>query len=516
MLGVYDTVHYPSLAICQTHPNRLATLGTLFGMKPAPIDRCRVLELACGDGGNLIPMALGLPQSQFLGIDLAEKPIRAGQAIVARLGLKNISLCVQDLLDVPRDLGQFDYILAHGVYSWVSEEIRDRILALCRAHLGPQGVAFVSYTAYPGGHLREMVREMMLFQIRSVQEPAKQVEEGMALIRFLARAFPEGHPHGDLLTQELRLMEQRPTGAVYHDELAEIYAPVYFFEFAAHARQHGLQFLTEATVFENPEPAHPTPVAAQLARLDAEGKTIEREQVADFLCCRRFRHTLLCHENVRLRRGPEPALLTAFNLMSYAAPVSAAIQVAAETVEEFTTAKGNSTRQSLPLAKAALLHLHHVAPRGTGWRELVQAASERLGCPDPHTDDLSRLAGILWTCMKQGLLELRVHEPTLVSEPGEFPMASPLVRLQIERDVGVTSLTHRPVTVREPSVRRLIPLLDGTRDRAGLLDAMTRLAQESAAPVSGCGPRPGGDAIRTLPELNVALAALAKRALLVQ
>lgn len=160
MGSLYDEIPYPGFPLPQTHPDRLATLATLFGMKPAPPAACRVLEVGCGDGGNLIPMALGLPESQFLGIDLAEKPVAAGCALIHSLGLQRIHLRTLDLMDAGRQLGEFDYIIAHGVYSWVPGEVRDGLLRLCRMLLAPNGVAYVSYNTYPGFHRRELFRDI--------------------------------------------------------------------------------------------------------------------------------------------------------------------------------------------------------------------------------------------------------------------------------------------------------------------------------------------------------------------
>src|SRR4051812_18247838 len=83
----YDEVLYPSEVHSQTHPNRLAVIGALFGLEPAPVERCRVLELGCGNGSNLVPMAWGLPQSEFVGIDLASRPIAQGQQMVQDVGV---------------------------------------------------------------------------------------------------------------------------------------------------------------------------------------------------------------------------------------------------------------------------------------------------------------------------------------------------------------------------------------------------------------------------------------------
>src|SRR5262249_18767962 len=84
----YDEVPYPSVPFPQTHPDRPATVATLLGLNPVPADRCRVLELGCASGGNLIPLAYGLPDSTFLGIDLSSEQIAQGQKTVQALGLQ--------------------------------------------------------------------------------------------------------------------------------------------------------------------------------------------------------------------------------------------------------------------------------------------------------------------------------------------------------------------------------------------------------------------------------------------
>src|SRR5262245_23959957 len=91
-LTSYDEVPYSSHPYAQSHPIRMSVLGVLFGMTPAPVDRCRVLELGCAGGGNLVPMAAVLPESRFVGVDLSSVQIADGQRLVEALGLKNIEL----------------------------------------------------------------------------------------------------------------------------------------------------------------------------------------------------------------------------------------------------------------------------------------------------------------------------------------------------------------------------------------------------------------------------------------
>src|ERR1700742_1272227 len=196
----YDEIAYPSYPFPQTHPDRLATLATLFGLQPAPIDKCRVLEIGCGDGANLIPMALMLPESEFVGVDLAAHPVAKGQKMAGALGLRNVTLQQLDIADLSASFGQFDYVIAHGVYSWVPAEVRDQLLAICKANLSPQGVAYVSYNAYPGSHLREMIRGMMQFHTRETCGADDRVNQSRALIRFLAQSQSESDLYETILT----------------------------------------------------------------------------------------------------------------------------------------------------------------------------------------------------------------------------------------------------------------------------------------------------------------------------
>ena len=122
-----------------------------------------MLELGCADGGNLIPMAELLPQSQFIGIDGSTVQITEGRKVVKEFALKNIRLQAMDILEVNLSLGHFDYIICHGVFSWVPVDTQERIFTLCQNHLAPQGVAYISYNTYPGWHMRGMIRDMMLY-----------------------------------------------------------------------------------------------------------------------------------------------------------------------------------------------------------------------------------------------------------------------------------------------------------------------------------------------------------------
>jgi len=253
----YDRIAYRTLPMPQTHPDRLATIALLHGMTPQPIDRCRVLELGCGDGSNLIPMAYALPDSEFVGVDLAGSAVASGAAAISALGLRNVTLLHLDLMDVSETLGAFDYVIAPGIYSWVPASVRDRILAVCRAHLAPQGVAFVSYNTYPGCHLRQAVWQILQYHVDGISDPTERITQARALARFMADCPQTDGSDAAVLRGEMQAVLDHSPGLLFHDDLAAINAPVYFHQFASHARGHGLQFLAEANIHEMQSQAYP-------------------------------------------------------------------------------------------------------------------------------------------------------------------------------------------------------------------------------------------------------------------
>ena len=147
----YDSIPYESFPYAQTHPDRLATVARLFGMRAAPPARCTVLELGCAGGGNLIPMASELPGSRFLGVDLSSRQIEDGCRTIEALGVGNVELLHRSILDVDDDLGRFDYVICHGVYSWVPPEVQAKISRSAIGTSRPAASRTSATTRSPGG-----------------------------------------------------------------------------------------------------------------------------------------------------------------------------------------------------------------------------------------------------------------------------------------------------------------------------------------------------------------------------
>ena len=466
--NAYDHVPYASYTYAQTHPDRLGTLATLCGMNPAPVDHCRVMELGCGAGGNLISFAFDLKHSEFTGFDLSMMAIAEGSELIAKLGLKNITLNQGDLLELGADLGEFDYIIAHGVYSWVPAPVQDQILALCQTHLAKQGVAYISYNAYPGGHLRAIARELMLFHTRDEPDATKRLEQSRAIIKWAAEAQSGTNSYATWLREYDKRLPAKSDGSLYHDDVAEFNTPIYFHRFAKHAAKYGLQFLAEADYFESQNYYEfPAEIRAQLDEM-ATVNLLAKEQYLDFLKGRSFRQTLLCRHEVELDRPVKPERIRGMYVRSSAQPLAPTPDIKAKSVEEFRTEKMASAATDLPLAKAALFYLGKIHPRALPLEELASRACELLEKSD-NSDDAQMLAEVLLKSYGAGVVELQMHQPTFSVAAGPFPLASPLARLQAQKGNVVTSLLHGSLRIGDHIALQLLQLLDASRDRETLI-----------------------------------------------
>ena len=492
----YDQVPYPCLPLSQTHPDRLATIARLFGLAAAPPDGCRVLELGSGDGGNLIPMALTLPESEFTGIDLAEQAVARGCGNIHALGLRNIALRHLDLMAAGADLGEFDYIIAHGLYSWVPAEVRDHLISICRANLAPQGVAYVSYNAYPGYHRREMFREMMLHHVRNLEDPASRVQQAVQFIDWLSKYQPEGGPARTLFQEASKRLSEAPPWYLYHDDLETTNYALYFHEFMAHARRHQLQYLAEADFVEMQDDIYPELVTAALRRF-AGTDVVAKEQYLDFMKSRLFRETLLCREEAVLDRHFRPERIMELYIASSARPVSGEPGPRSGVLEEFRGPRGSALKTDYPPAKEALRRLGEEWPKSLRFPDLLGNAGADAAAP---------LAEILLQAHRAGLLEVYTLPPPFAAIAGERPVSSPLARLQAQQTTVVTTLRHTTDELQDLTDRCVLLLLDGTRNREALLEGVPNLLR-SVEKKSGAF---------TAESLEARLTRLAKQALLLR
>jgi methyltransferase-like protein/SAM-dependent methyltransferase len=512
-LTSYDEVPYASNPFAQTHPSRLFTIGTLFGLKPAPPQRCRVLELACAGGGNLIPMAEYLPDSEFVGIDLSAKQIADGQQVVKQLGLTNVTLKKADIREVDAAFGTFDYVIAHGVYSWVPAPVREKILDICRTLLSPNGIGYVSYNTYPGWHMRGMIRDMMRYHSARFPTPDARTQQARALLDFLASSVQREGPYSQLLKEELEGLRHQSDHYLYHEHLEEVNDPVYFHQFVAAAGAKGLKYLGEARVGTMVTGNFGPEIEKTLRMLATD--QVMAEQYMDFLRNRMFRETLLCHAAQSPSWSVVPDALRALHVSSVARPQPAEGQTELNTADEspvtYRSPTGMTMTTTRPLLKTAMLVLQQAFPGSVPFDALRRQARERLGGqsddPAKAAEDTTLIAvGLLNCYMGSDLVELHGMPITFARTPGERPIALPHARLTAP---GGTVANRRHEVVRLTELdRRLIPLLDGTRDRPALVNQLTDIAVSGALTV-----RKDDKPITDRTDLHAALASIIDEAL---
>jgi methyltransferase-like protein/2-polyprenyl-3-methyl-5-hydroxy-6-metoxy-1,4-benzoquinol methylase len=486
----YDELPYPSFPYPQTHPDHLAAVATLLGLSPARADRCRVLELGCAGGGNLIPLASTYPDSTFLGIDLSGEQVRQGEELREALALRNIELRTMSILDVDDSFGVFDFIICHGVYSWVPEPVQDKILAICARHLASQGIGFVSYNTYPGWHMRGMIRAMMGFHDQRFRgcPPLERVAEARALLAFLAEAVPrENTPYSSLLREHLELLNRCQDPYLFHEHLEECNEPIYFMDFCGRLAAHGLRYVGESE-FRVMVASTSFPLEVQRRLHEVAPSFLEMEQYMDFLRNRMFRQTLICHA----RHGPSYEVkaerLAVFHVDSPLRPTTPVSDVSSDSTEEFATEGGPHLTTPTPIVKAALLELGAIWPQAISLDALLSRARARLEKSiqsDPAADAQALGKALLTAYASAGrrLVELWLCPPNFVTEVSRRPCASRLARHQVLSTHHVTNLRHEVVNLSVVD-GRLLRLLDGTREPPDLLEALVDDAQKGELNIS--------------------------------
>lgn len=465
----YDEIAYPSFLHPQTHPDRLAVMATFLGMKPKAVENCRVLELGCGNGSNLISFAYSLPESEFVGIDLAENHIAHGNLVARNIGLKNLRLVHGDVLEINRaTYGEFDYIIAHGLYSWTPEIVREKILAICRELLAAEGVAYVSYNAFPGCHLRQMMRGMMLYHTENFASAMEKVKESLSLLNFLGEFVADQKIYKQILTDELNKTAEKPAQLIFHDDLAEINQPFYFHEFMTAAEKHDLQFLSEADYFTSNDGNYSPRVLEVLEQFGND--IIKREQYIDFLTNRRFRQTLLCRKEIKVNYKPNAEAMRVARITADLSFTAKKPDFASTKIEAILGKNNRKIQIDHSLTKAALFLLGQAFPRSIAFVELVKMAKNllkrKIGEDFAATEkDETIVANILLQIFGSDLVELHLHEPKFAAQPSEKPLVSPIARLQAQNNDLVSTLRQNAIGIQDDVIRNLLILLDGTRTR---------------------------------------------------
>jgi SAM-dependent methyltransferase/methyltransferase-like protein len=288
----YDEVPYLSNPNSLLDPARLAAVALLNGHDAPDPATANVLEIGCATGGHIIPLAARAPDAHYLGVDVSAVQIAAGASRIARLELSNIRLETKSVTAVSPGDGPFDYIICHGVFSWVSEPIRQAILSQCNALLSPHGVAAISFNVLPGWRMLQVVRDTALLHAKRFASPQEKAHEMRSLFAAMSKLTVETTSYGSIWRKELAIMTANPDYYLLHELLEDDNTPMTFSDFAGAAAAHGLNYLGDANFLAG-VPENSTAECAGLIRALAQTDVHRTEQYTDIVVGRTFRSALV-------------------------------------------------------------------------------------------------------------------------------------------------------------------------------------------------------------------------------
>jgi SAM-dependent methyltransferase len=447
----YDAVPYRHGAIPDTHPARLGAIARLHGLPAAAPERCRVLELGCGEGMNLLPLAERFPGSEFVGVDFSATAITHGEAARSACSLGNAQLLAADLRTWEPEPESFDYIIAHGLYSWVPDEVKERVLSLCRRALRPHGLAYISYNTLPGWGLPGALRGFLLEQTASPTGSAQtEVEQARAILTALGQANAgQPSPYNLHLQSTVEDMLRKPPELFFHDDLAAVNDPCTFTTFTRRAAAHELHYLAEARYATMHWEYLPATIRAPFDSLELD--FMRRQQFMDVLFQRWIRGSILSRAALPADRPvfPESIRTCALSLRMKIDGPSADLRpgvplrlLGQNSVQlEFT----ESAEKALIVAL-----VQSGAPRQPYEKilTLANAYLEKTQLP-LITDDTAACALLYRLFSLDGLDLLLAGDGTWLTTSPE-PAPSPLMRYQAQRGTSITNRWHEPIGVTEP------------------------------------------------------------------
>jgi methyltransferase-like protein len=458
----YEDLPYPHAAWREMSIRRAEAVATCYGLEVPASPRARVLEIGCASGGHLLPQAHAFPKAEFIGIDLSTAQISAGREWIQTLGLQNIDLRVADLSDIDQSWGEFDYIISHGVHSWISPELQQQLLSVCGTNLSQNGVAALSYNVLPYWHVREIVREAMQFHLSGGPSlnPHQAVAEGRRMLDLLATHSGADPLVTQLIQRETERAKKQAPALFFHDLLEENNNPVYFHELIDDAGSAGLVHVADLESGNVDVDDFPPAMRAMMTK----EPPVRREQYFDFLVQRSFRRSLLCREGRSPSTSPVPERMTKLSVTLMHPPDQPLADARPGQPLQFSV-RGRAHAIHDGLEKAAMQVLANTRPEPLAVLDLFQRAQQRAG----GGGSIDSLCVALSGHLRRGLLDVFVHPPKLVAEISERPTASPYARAQAERGLTkVTTLLHNGVQF-DDAFCLVLRCLDGEHDAEALV-----------------------------------------------
>ena len=471
----YDDNPYQSYPYAQSSPEKLATLGTLFGMIPPAIETASVLELGCAEGGNIIPHAVHYPKGKYVGVDLSKVQIDAGKKHIKELGLKNVELKHCSITDIDDSFGKFDYIICHGVLSWVPDFVQDKIVEIAKKNLNKNGVAYISYNTLPGWNMVRTVRDMMMYHAKNVAESDK-VTQSRALLEFVKDSLEGAEtPYAKILKQEAELLAKQGDHYIRHEHLEDNNKQFYFNEFMKMANNQGLQYLSDCSLASMYLGNMKQSVAEKLQGIN---DIVRTEQYMDFITNRRFRSTLLCHAEVKLNRALDNDSAKKFAISLDITAEKLLKDVVIESNDPmkfyFKGDKDQYITTNSPALKAAFYVLIENKGYPVGFNDLINKADKLIKGDAKAAIEAELLKNVRNLVIK-GYMNIHLQSRDKEKVKLDKPHVNKLVQYQAEKTDNnwVTSQTHAPISINFFD-KFAIKYMNGKNTKTQILDSLMK------------------------------------------
>lgn len=453
-----------SRVVPEAHLERLASLALLAGLRPAPVEACRVLELGSEGAGQLLPLALALPNSEFVAVGSSVQAASEGRRWAEELGLSNLSLYDAEVEELPESLGSFDYVIVHGTRCFTSLAAREAALWSLNRRLSPSGVGYVSFNSQPGALVSDAARRLLEAYVTAEPSAAPRAEKVRRIAALLAASLEPAQPLGAALKLEFEQLARSSTGEPWLESGQALGLPCYFEDFAHAIAPHALSYFAEAV--PGGDDVTRLPSAARDALAQFVSKSSLWQQSLDLYSGRAVRHALV------RRAGPSPQRPSALEaLKQLVIGCGAALQIKDGEVRLQSRSKAVAQISDRAVSRAFVQLCR-------SWPEFLsfQALSEQISRDDPAQRSAGELALAeqLYQLFRAGFVELRCEAPRCTARPGERPLAGPLARHMAGAGETLFDQHQNLLCLPDLDARELLTLCDGERTREQLLAAWAR------------------------------------------
>lgn len=459
----YDKVPYQSFPFSYVYPPHLKALAKVFGIEAPKIETARVLELGSSSGNNIIPFASFYPNSECIAIDLSTEEIEEGHLFLKKFPLKNLDLKVANILDVDESWGKFDYILCHGIWSWVPEIVRQKIFDISKHNLSPKGISYISYNIKPGWNMGNSIRDMMTYHATNFESPSEKIEQAKAFLNFVSEVL-EGSdtPFAQYLKSETGNIKKKQDSYIYGEYLVEHNYQIYFKDFIKHITKRDLQYLSD-THLNSMYLGNLPPKAVE--KLSVINDIVKTEQYMDFIQNRRFRCTLAVHKDQKIMRKLSPESLNDMLLTFSIYPEKPLSEVDLEDNLDsvhfyYQNNKDSSLKTSSKILKALFYTFSENISYPLTKKDIAKQAMKKIKNVQLK-DIINELDKNLLQLIFQGFINIYSEKPLHINQITEKPKLHPLAIEQYKTYTNwTTNMLNESIQLNDFD-QFLIPLLDG-------------------------------------------------------